>query len=107
MATPDAYHLSVIQESKSADRGGLILNESEYLEISKYRPELLKFIRPYIDSDEFINNKIRYCYWLKHFNASEFESISEIENRLDLVREVRLKVLFVSLGNTRTFKERL
>ena len=99
MATPDAYHLSVIQGSKPVDGGGLILNESEYLEISEYRPELLKFIRPYIGSDEFINNKIRYCYWLKHFNASEFESISEIKNRLDLVREVRLK------SPTREFRE--
>ena len=49
-----------------------------------------KWIKPYIGSDEFINNKKRYCLWLKGAAVSELRSCKMVMERVAKVREDRL-----------------
>jgi len=72
------------------DGGGLILDEIEKNEAILNEPEISKFIRPYIGSEEFINNKVRYCLWLKNADPNELRNSKFINSRLNIVKEFRL-----------------
>ena len=56
--------------------------------INKY-PHTARFIKKYIGSHEFINNKVRYCLWLKGVSPAEYRNIPEIKERLEGVAEIR------------------
>ncbi len=76
--------------SQPTDGGNLFLSESERVDlISKY-PESDKLIKRFIGAHEFINNKVRYCLWLKGVSPGEYRKIPEIQKRLAAVREMRL-----------------
>lgn len=79
----------LVQGNKPWDGGNLILStdEREFL-LEKY-PHIDKLIKKYIGSFEFINNKVRYCLWLKDVSPNEYRNIPEIMDRLEKVAEVR------------------
>jgi len=72
------------------DGGGLILDEIEKNEAIINEPEISKYIRKYIGSEEFINDKIRYCLWLKNADPNEIRNSKFINTRLNAVKEFRL-----------------
>lgn len=77
------------QGNKPWDGGNLILSEAERETlISKY-PNTNTFIKEYIGSFEFINNKKRYCLWLKNISPQLYRNIPEIMERLKNVAEIR------------------
>src|SRR5665647_2566765 len=71
------------------DEGNLILNliEKEQLE-SKY-PESSKYIKKFIGAIEYLNNKERWCLWLKDVNPVELRKFPEILERIEKVRNFR------------------
>ncbi len=75
--------------NKPSDGGNLILSEAERTEILSREPELEKFIHPYIGAVEFINRKVRYCFWLKSASPSDIRKSPELLRRLNAVREMR------------------
>lgn len=75
--------------NKPSDGGNLILSEAERIEILSREPELEKFIHPYIGAVEFINRKVRYCFWLKSASPSDIRKSPELLRRLNAVREMR------------------
>ncbi len=76
--------------SQPTDGGNLFLSEDERnLLVGKY-PESAKFIKRFIGAEEFINNGVRYCLWLKDVSPHEYRKILEIQQRLDAVRKLRL-----------------
>ena len=77
--------------SQPTDGGNLILSSSERNEIIKAYPEANKLIKRYMGSDEFINNKYRYCLWLKGVAPSDYRRIPPIIERLAKVAEARSK----------------
>ena len=77
--------------SQPTDGGNLILSEEEKNEIVVKYPTCNKFIKRYIGGDDYINNKVRYCLWLKGVSPVEYRKIPAIEMRLEAVREMRLK----------------
>lgn len=77
--------------NKPSDGGNLILTEEEKDEILKEEPSLAKWIHPYIGAVEFINNKIRYCFWLVDITAHEMRSSRELMKRITAVKEMREK----------------
>lgn len=85
------------QGSKPWDGGYLILSEDERKDMIKKYPKSEKLIKPYIGSHEFINNKIRYCLWLKDVNPNEYKDIPEIIERLKGVAETRRKTKTVAV----------
>lgn len=75
--------------NKPSDGGNLILSEAERTEILRREPELEKFIHPYVGAVEFINRKIRYCFWLKDASPSDLKNSPELLRRLNAVRKMR------------------
>lgn len=73
-----------------ADGGNLILTEDEYEKLVVNEPKSIKYLHPYIGSEEFINGKTRYCLWLKDFKSEDFNQINEIKNRVEKVKNFRL-----------------
>lgn len=80
----------MILGNKPADGGYLILSAEEKDDIIRREPEMKKYIREYIGAVEFINNKMRYCLWLKDASDTELASSCEISKRVNAVREFRL-----------------
>ena len=76
--------------NKPTDGGNFILSPDEKDEIIKREPNLARFIHRYIGAVEFINNKYRYCFWLKDASPAELKQSKELRKRLDAVREMRL-----------------
>ncbi len=75
--------------SQPTDGGYLLLSEDEKNDlISKY-PESEEFIKLCLGSQEFINNKKRYCIWLKDVSPSKYNKIPEIMDRISHVKEER------------------
>lgn len=76
--------------NKPTDGGNFIIDAVEKKEILNKEPDLEKFIYPYIGATEFINNKIRYCFWLKDAAPIEICKSKELSKRVEAVREKRL-----------------
>jgi len=73
-----------------ADGGHLIMDAIEYNYLNQNEPSSQKFIHPFIGSDEFINDKERYCLWLKNINEFELNSLPLVKERVEKVRQFRL-----------------
>ena len=76
--------------NKPSDGGNLIITDEERFDILKREPELAKYIHPYLGAAEFINKKIRYCFWLKDVSPAEIRKSPELMKRVSAVREMRL-----------------
>ena len=77
--------------NKPTDGGNLILSEDERKDIIAREPELEKYIHLYTGSVEYINNKVRYCFWLEGISPAEIRRSKELTQRLDAVRAMRLE----------------
>ena len=75
--------------SAARDGGFLILNDEEKRAIVKLTPASKKYFRRFISGDDFINNIIRWCIWLKSINPAEFRDIKEFQERFKAVKEFR------------------
>lgn len=81
---------SMVNGNKPVDGGYLMLEPSEKEEISKKEPEIGKFIRKLLGATEFLNNKERYCFWLKDASPSDIRNSSILKERVENVRQYRL-----------------
>ncbi|GHU31078.1 methylase [Spirochaetia bacterium] len=72
------------------DGGFLLLSEDERREVAEKEPDMLQFVRRYVGSDEFINNTIRYCLWLKGVEPNELRQNSLVTKRIKKVKDFRL-----------------
>lgn len=80
----------MIYGSKPTDGGFLFLKEDEYNEIIAREPEIEKYIKRIYGSEEFINNKVRYCLWLVGVSPAEIRKSPFLLDRINRVREYRL-----------------
>jgi hypothetical protein len=71
------------------DNGNFLLTEQEKDNLLKIEPLAEKYIRPLISAKEFLNNKLRYCLWLKDITPEEINSMPEIRKRIENVRAYR------------------
>ena len=80
----------MIYGNKPVDGGFLFLTESEKIEFLKKEPTLEKFIRQIYGSEEYINNRKRYCLWLVGASPMELRKSPLIMERIGNVRKYRL-----------------
>ena len=62
---------SMTTGNRPADGGHLIIENDEIEEFLKKEPNAQKYIKKLIGSEEFINNKKRWCLWLVDANPAE------------------------------------
>lgn len=87
--TPNMPKMS--KGSQPTDGGNLILSSEEKEEITNRYPDADGIIKQYVSADDYINNKKRYCIWLKNVPPHKYTGIKPIMSRLDKVRDIRLK----------------
>lgn len=68
--------------NRPADGGHLIIEANEYDEFIRKEPEAKKFIKRLIGSEEFINNKPRYCLWLVDATPAQIKGMHEVYKRV-------------------------
>jgi hypothetical protein len=73
------------------DGGHYILSEDERTELLRQEPDAMKFIRPFLGADEFINNIPRYCLWLKDAKPDELRRLPLVMQRVQAVKAFRLE----------------
>jgi N-6 DNA Methylase len=72
------------------DGGFLILSEDERKEWILKEPFMVKFINRFVSGDDFINDKLRWCLWLKEATSSELLQSNALADRLDSIKKFRL-----------------
>ena len=82
---------SIYRGSQPTDNGNLILSKEEMEDLICKEPLYQKFIRPFMMGRDFINREYRYCLWLENANPSEIKKCPSVMERIENVREFRLK----------------
>ncbi len=77
--------------SQPTDGGHLILSPDEREEIISKYPLSDSLIKRYISAEDFIQNKIRYCLWLKNVSPSSYRGITPVMERIENVAKMREK----------------
>jgi hypothetical protein len=85
------------------DGGNLILNREERGRLLQEYPELDRFIRPYLGSEEMIQGKLRWCVWIDDHDSSFASKHPYLSGVLERVRQFRLAS---DAGSTRDFASR-
>ncbi len=76
--------------NKPSDGGFLIISADERDDIISTHSEAEKYIRPYMGSQEVVNNYTRYCIWVKEYEFAEASAIPQFAERFQMVRQFRL-----------------
>ncbi|MCL2129057.1 MAG: hypothetical protein FWH35_01720 [Treponema sp.] len=80
----------MVYGNKPTDDGNLFLNADEYDNFILKEPNAKKYIRKIYGSEEYINNKTRYCLWLVDAEPSEIKKMPLVMERIEKVKRFRL-----------------
>ena len=76
--------------NKPIDDGNYLFTDSEMKEFVAAEPNSSKYFRRWYGSDEFINNRPRWCLWLGDCTPQELKSMPRVCERIENVRKFRL-----------------
>ena len=76
--------------NKPIDGGFYLFSESEKDEFVSKEPASASLFKPWFGSEEFINNKKRYCLWLGDCSPQQLRSMPLCMKRIEAVRSFRL-----------------
>lgn len=76
--------------NKPIDGGFYLFSEAEKEEFIIKEPESASYFKPWYGSEEFINNKKRYCLWLGDCSPRQLRSMPLCMKRVEAVRDFRL-----------------
>ena len=71
------------------DNGILSFSEDEYLEFIKQEPASVKWFKPWITGDSFINRYKQYCLWMTNIQPEEIRSMPLLSKKIKQVKEFR------------------
>ena len=74
-----------------ADGGHLLLSESDKAALIARNSEIGEYVLPFYGAAEFLQGKRRWCLWMHGHSESDMRSIPELNEIIDLVKEVRAK----------------
>lgn len=72
------------------DGGNLLIEADDYEDFINKEPNSKKYIRQFVGAEEFLNNKKRYCLWLKDVNPLEINKMPLVMERIKAVKNLRL-----------------
>ena len=73
------------------DGGNLLLEKNELDQMNLSKDHQQKFIKSFVGSMELIRGIQRYCIWIEDEQVDESQSVSSIAQRIEKVRDFRLK----------------
>jgi len=76
--------------NRPADGGHLILEPDDYEDFIAREPAAIPYIKKLLGSVEFINNKKRWCLWLKDASPADLKKMPLVLQRIDACRKDRL-----------------
>ena len=76
--------------NKPIDGGFYLFSEPERDEFISKEPVSAAFFKPWFGSEEFINDKKRYCLWLGDCSPQQLRSMPLCMKRIEAVRDFRL-----------------
>ena len=76
--------------NKPIDGGNYLFTKEEMDAFVKVEPKSKQYFKPWYGSQEFINNKPRYCLWLGDCSPKELRSMPKCLERVHNVQEFRL-----------------
>lgn len=77
----------IVRGSESTDDGHFLLNEDEVHELVSKYPNSINFIRQFMGGGDLLNQKKRWCLWLKDIPANEYRDITLV---MEKVKNVKL-----------------
>lgn len=90
-STPICNVPEMTNGNKPVDGGFLFLTPDEKKELIIKEPAATAYIRRVYGSEEFINNKERYCLWLKDVSPADLRRLPNVMRRIEEVRKYRLR----------------
>ncbi len=76
--------------SKPVDGGNFFLSLDEKNLLLHNSPQSAQFVRPFTNSEEFINGKQRFCLWINNIDSEQAFKTPEIAQRIERVSAMRL-----------------
>jgi len=76
--------------SQPTDGGNLLLTDEEKTELLKMEPKAKIWIRRFMGAEEFLNNGVRWCLWLKDCTPQALKAMPHVLSLVELVRKMRL-----------------
>lgn len=76
--------------NRPADGGALLIADNALKDFIGNDSEIVKFIRPFMQATDFINNKKKWCLWLVDASPSEIRKYPQILDRINACRIDRL-----------------
>jgi hypothetical protein len=73
------------------DGGNLVVTEEQRAVILSKEPDLEKYIKLYVGTDELTKGKVRYCFWLYNIPMEEYRKSKILRDRIEKVKLFRLK----------------
>ena len=80
----------VIRGSETTDSGNFMLSEEEKHELLENYPQSEKFIRTFQGGGDIINNRKRYCLWLRDVSPVTYRKIPLVMEKIQAVKDFRL-----------------
>ncbi|HRN86923.1 MAG TPA: class I SAM-dependent DNA methyltransferase, partial [Candidatus Dojkabacteria bacterium] len=77
--------------SQPTDNGNFLFTSDEKVEFIRQEPKSKIYFKRIIGSEEFINNKERWCLWLKDIAPNDLKKLPNVYERVENVRSFRLK----------------
>jgi type I restriction-modification system DNA methylase subunit len=90
-AKPICNEEPMIYGNEPREGGYLILSDKEAHELINETPAMSQYIKRFVSSNDFINNKTRYCLWLVQADANVIRKSKIVMDRLKNCRSFRLK----------------
>jgi hypothetical protein len=81
----------MIKGSQPTDGGNLLFSNFEKEEFVGREIKSEHLFKPFVSAREFLNNEKRWCLWLVNIGPKELRELPEVMNRINAVREMRLK----------------
>ena len=81
----------IVRGSETTDDGHLMLSEDEVKTLIDKYPNSRNFIRQFTGGNDILNNKKRWCLWLKDVPMNEYKNIPLVMEKIRAVQEFRKK----------------
>lgn len=79
----------MVYGSEPREGGFLILSQNERTDLINETPQSETYIKQFVSSDDYINNKVRYCLWLQNADTNILRKSKIIMERLNNCRIFR------------------